>query len=131
MRANFVNNIVKFIREYSFNGLDFDWEYPGQRGGKPSDKENFVLLLRELKARFSREGLSLSAAVNPTQWGAQQSYNIREISKSLDFINLMTYDYHGTYDPDKRVGHNAPLFASPQESPDQQTLNVVSSSYSR
>ncbi|XP_033215238.1 acidic mammalian chitinase-like [Belonocnema kinseyi] len=127
LRARFVSNIVAFLKQYNFNGLDVDWEYPAQRGGKPSDKENFVILLRELKQTFGREGFSLSAAVNPTEYGAGQSYNIREISKSLDFINLMTYDYHGTFDEDKTVGHNAPLYAAPGENANQKTLNVNSS----
>lgn len=126
LRAKFVNEAVQFLRKYGFNGLDLDWEYPGQRpGSRPTDKENFVHLVRELKERFSRENLILSAAVNPTPYSAGISYNIREISKYLDFINLMTYDFHGTGN-DGKVGHNAPLFASPQETPDEKMLNCVS-----
>ena len=30
-------SILQFLLEYSFDGLDFDWEYPGNRGGIPSD----------------------------------------------------------------------------------------------
>ncbi|XP_043471715.1 acidic mammalian chitinase-like isoform X2 [Leptopilina heterotoma] len=127
LRAKFINEAVKFLKTYGFNGLDLDWEYPGQRpGSRPTDKDNFSLLVKELKERFSREGLILSAAVNPTPYTAGLSYNIREISKHLDFINLMTYDYHGTNN-DKRVGHNAPLFASPQETPDEKQLNCDAS----
>lgn len=37
-RRVFVNSVVRFIRDYNFDGLDFDWEYPANRGGVPEDK---------------------------------------------------------------------------------------------
>ncbi|KAB7499949.1 putative chitinase 3, partial [Armadillidium nasatum] len=35
-------------------------------------------------------------------------YDVPEISKYLDFINVMTYDFHGHWED--VIGHNAPLF---------------------
>ena len=48
-RATFVASAVKFVKEYNFDGLDLDWEYPANRGGSPDDKENFAKLVTELK----------------------------------------------------------------------------------
>ena len=37
-RAKFTASVVSFIQTYGFDGLDFDWEYPANRGGVPADK---------------------------------------------------------------------------------------------
>jgi chitinase len=37
-RAIFVNSVVNFLITYNFDGFDFDWEYPGNRGGAIIDK---------------------------------------------------------------------------------------------
>lgn len=48
-RATFISSTLSFIQQYGFDGLDLDWEYPGQRGGNDADRANFVTLLREIK----------------------------------------------------------------------------------
>ena len=129
MREKLVNNVVEFVKKYDFNGFDLDWEYPAQRGGVPSDKENFVLLLKALREKFDKEGLILSAAVGASENSAKISYDIKGISKYLNFINLMTYDFHGTFDADKKVGHNTPMYPSSKENGEDRKLNIVRNVY--
>ncbi|KAJ8680393.1 hypothetical protein QAD02_016180 [Eretmocerus hayati] len=121
-RKNFVKSVLEFLKEHDFDGFDLDWEYPNQRGGKSSDKENFVSLLRELKEAFKGKNLILSAAVGSAETSASQSYLIAEVAKYLDFINLMTYDLHGQWD--KKTGINAPLYHASEEQNQDRLLNV-------
>jgi len=87
-----------------------DWEYPGDRGGIPSDKAAFVELLKALRARFNTEGLLLSAAVGANLNYIQTAYDVPSLSTYLDFINLMTYDYYGGWST--QTGHYSPLYSS-------------------
>ncbi|KAL2743966.1 chitinase-3-like protein 1 isoform X1 [Vespula maculifrons] len=109
LRAKFVDSVVKFLGKYGFDGFDIDWEYPNQRGGKPADKENYIALLKELREKFNQHGYILSAAVCAAETPASQSYIIPEMSKHLDFINLMAYDLHGSWE--STTGINSPLYA--------------------
>jgi len=46
------------------------------------------------------------------------------VVRYLDYINVMTYDFHGGWE--SKTGHNAPLFARPDETGNNSILNVVS-----
>ena len=48
-RNTFIQSVVDFLELYKFDGLDLAWEYPTQRGGQPEDRENFALLITEMR----------------------------------------------------------------------------------
>jgi len=75
-RAKFVQDAVSFVQKYGFNGLDLDWEDPGQRGGSPTDVENFTELIKALRVEFDKNGLLLTAAVAAAEFSFTQSYDI-------------------------------------------------------
>lgn len=43
------------------------------------------------------------------------------LARNLDWISLMTYDFHGQWE--KKTGHIAPMYA--HEADDDKTLNTV------
>lgn len=106
-RKRFVKNALEFILKFGFDGLDLDWEYPTQRDGKPEDRENFTELVKELRSAFAKHKLLLTSAFGAPAKIIDQAYNVKVLSANLDFMHIMTYDYHGSWD--KKVGPNAPL----------------------
>lgn len=100
-----------------FDGIDIDWEYPAACGlgcGTPADRDNFTALLAEFRRQLDalRPGLLLTVAVGagidkirPTD---PASYH-----RHLDFINVMTYDFHGAWAG--ITNHHTALFNSPAD----------------
>ncbi|XP_055378605.1 probable chitinase 2 [Condylostylus longicornis] len=106
-RQRFVKQVSEYIRQYNFDGLDLDWEYPTQRQGEPEDRENFVALVKELRSEFNKHNLILTSAIGASKTVIDQAYDVRTLSKLLDFMHIMCYDYGGSWD--RKVGANAPL----------------------
>lgn len=122
-RANFIRQSIEFADKYGFDGIDIDWEYPGfaTHNGRPQDKENFTQLLKELhqatKAHQPPLLVTIAAPAGPTH---MQNMELGEIHEYLDWINLMTYDFHGPWGggEDEVTNHNSPLYATGQGNPE-------------
>ncbi|KAI4490628.1 hypothetical protein M0804_003572 [Polistes exclamans] len=112
-RKTFIDSISKFLKKYKFDGVDLDWEFPSQRGGNSKDKDNFSLLIKELKQQLPYNSI-LTAAISANKKIIDEGYNISYISKYLDYIHVMTYDYHGSWD--LKILPNAPLYSNNDES---------------
>ncbi|CAG9096681.1 unnamed protein product [Plutella xylostella] len=124
-RRTFIVHALDFIEQFEFDGLDLDWEYPKCwqvecENGPSSDKQGFASLVKELKSAFTPRGLLLSAAVSPSKRVIDEGYDVPVLSKNLDWIAVMAYDYHGQWD--KKTGHVSPMYVSDKD--EHKTFNV-------
>ncbi|XP_042877189.1 endochitinase-like [Penaeus japonicus] len=100
-RQIFVRSVVAFLATHGFDGLDVDWEYPGDpgRGGAPEDYDNFPLLLQELRTAFDAEGRGweLTIAATSTRAKVLKGYKVSELCRAVDAVYLMTYNLRGLW----------------------------------
>jgi chitinase len=130
-RANFIASSLRLMRRYGLDGIDIDWEYPTEAGvpcvagetcARPQDKQNFITLARELRGAFDAAGkqdrkhyaITIAAGGNANYINdAGSSAWIRELARSLDWINIMAYDFHMPWE--KNSGHHAALYADAKD----------------
>ncbi len=122
-RRLFIESAVKFIDRNQLDGLDIDWEYPGQIGAgnrfRQEDKHNYTRLFEELRKRFHKEEKRLHRRLFLTSaTGASSSFlentEMGKVQRYLDTVNLMAYDYYEPTD-DAVTGNHAPLFTDPSD----------------
>ncbi len=122
-RSAFAQSCVNFIQQYGFDGVDIDWEYPVSGGlssnvTRPADRQNFTLLLAELRSQLDALGattgrhhpLSIAAPAGPAVFA---NLELNLIHQYLDWINVMAYDFHGSWSP--FTNHHSALYASPTD----------------
>lgn len=104
-RLSFAQDCLKAVEEFGLDGIDIDWEYPTSDvagiSSSPDDRENFNLLMRDLRAVLGEDRLLTLAS------SAYAEYiDFWACEKYLDFVNIMTYDMaNAPY-------HHAALYAS-------------------
>ncbi|KJY00259.1 hypothetical protein TI39_contig337g00009 [Zymoseptoria brevis] len=101
-RRRFAKEVVKFMRNYGFDGLDLDREYPqaDDRGGQPEDYKNFVSLVEHLRREMNLYKMGFSLTISTSYWYLRH-FDVKALQSHVDWFNLMSYDLHGTWDKDK------------------------------
>ncbi|MBS6194112.1 MAG: chitinase [Clostridiales bacterium] len=115
LRCKVAESCVEMVTKYSFDGVDFDWEYPCVTthgvGSSIDDKHNYTLLCQAVREEFQK--LPVHPLVTIAA-GADlfyvESVELPELVKYLDYICLMTYDLKGDFHA--LTGHHTALFST-------------------
>lgn len=122
----FNKSAVDFIRQYDFDGVDIDYEYPSSMkdSGNPVDFEqsnkcrgqlwdNYMVMMTELRKALDKAGeedgrrymLTIASPSSAYLLRGMQDFAMQDV---LDYVNIMSYDLHGTWN--EFVGPQAALF---------------------
>lgn len=126
-RSAFTGSAVALMREHRADGIDLDWEYPGQAAAgikaRPEDEENFTRLLALLRERLDaasaedhrrdRDRYTLTIATADREYF--EHVEMAKIHRHLDWLNVMTYDFFNSLTP--TTGHHAGLYPSATAAP--------------
>jgi len=116
-REVFAQSAIDIVRTHALDGLDIDWEYPGLPGKgnphRPDDRRHFTLLLQTLRTHLDALGervghtylLTIAAGAGPNYLAHTE---IEDVYPYVDFINLMTYDFNGSWSDS--TGHLTNLY---------------------
>lgn len=110
-RCRFATSAVMLMKEHQLDGLDIDWEFPGQAGGgnryRPEDKQNFTLLLQAVRRELDRSGSGYTLSI-ATAGGKYFKYTeMDQVQRYVDWVNVMAYDLAGGWS--RTTAHHAAL----------------------
>lgn len=102
------------MKDWGFDGIDIDWEYPAD----DTQATNMILLLKAVRSELDAYAakfapgyhfqLSIAAPAGPDHYN---KLHLADLGKVLDHINLMAYDFAGSWS--NYSGHDANIYADP------------------
>ena len=110
-RCRFATSAIQLVKTHQLDGLDIDWEFPGQRGAgnrfRAEDRQNFTALLALLREELDKlpgaQTLTIASSANKYF----ETTDVAAVTPHVDWFNVMTYDMTGGWNPE--TAHHAPL----------------------
>ena len=101
-RKNFLKNLMALLDEYEFDGVDYNWEYPGYRMGRGyleekeilKDYEGLATLMKETKSLFAGSERVVSMAYYPDV-RQEKLMKLFKLDSLSDLFYSMSYDQSG------------------------------------
>ncbi|HUP44771.1 MAG TPA: glycoside hydrolase family 18 protein [Thermoanaerobaculia bacterium] len=110
-REKFARSVTALVERHALDGADIDWEYPGQPGPgighRPEDRRNFTLMLAALRQHLGDRLLTIASSGGESYFANTE---METLHRYLNFINVMTYDFAGSWS--ELTGHHTPLYRS-------------------
>jgi GH18 family chitinase len=143
-RMAFINSAYAMVKTYDFDGLDLAFEFPKIKpkkirsgigsvwssfkkkigvGGDPVDpkadehREEFTILVREIKNAFRYDGYQLSLTVLPNV-NSSHYFDVPSIVSYFDYINVNAFDFQTPVRNPKEADYAAPIYAPSERNPE-------------
>ena len=106
---NFIASLGAIINEYKIAGIDLDFE---PSAWSASDANNYVKLAEEIRKNFPTILITAAVTANPDVIKQFQASNWQSFAKSVNYIGVMAYDFHGGFDGlGNRTGFHSNLYS--------------------
>jgi chitinase len=105
-RGRYVAAVAKLVSDAAYDGVDIDWE-PTEND---EDRTGLVLLVTAFREALPHATLSMAAP--GSDWYGRW-WDVAALHSRVDLLNVMSYDFHGPWS--SHAGHNAPLYAAPDD----------------
>ncbi|CAF3379172.1 unnamed protein product [Rotaria sp. Silwood1] len=134
-RQKFVISTTKLLRTHEFDGIDLNFE-PNEALGPPSspnlqlieDKKKLSKLCKDLQEEYAEEAsrtgrtrLLLTITISGIKEQLESRFDLQELAKCTDWLNVQTYDYRGSRD--KIAEHHSALMQAANAEDDEKDLN--------
>lgn len=90
-RKKFADSCLKLVDEFELDGIDLDWEFPGESVLKIQSckhcKKDFLLLLDECRRQLKMKLLTIAVGSN-----RYFGIDVKNIGRLVDYVFVMTYD---------------------------------------
>lgn len=114
-RYKFAREVSSLINKYDLDGIDIDWEYPGNSAAgiksRPEDRENFTLLLTAIRDVIGDDKW-ISVAGTGDKVYINKSIEVDKVAPLINYFNLMSYDFTAGESGAKAKRHQANLYDS-------------------